>query len=66
MDKATKIIIYLIIGALAIGILRNSSGFALSTGTLFNGFNTSLSLLSGGSPSIGGSAPANTVPNTGA
>lgn len=47
MSKVTQIIIYLITGAIILDVLTHSAGFSQSTGTLFNGFNTSLKTISG-------------------
>lgn len=48
MNSITKIVIYLIIGAIGLDILTHASGFSTATSSVFKGFNKSLSTISGG------------------
>ena len=46
MSTATKIVIYLIIGAIILDVLTHASGFATAVGSTGNAFNTSLKTIS--------------------
>ncbi len=48
MNDVTKIIIYLMVGAIAVGIVMHSQGYSTAAGGLFNGFNSSFKTITGG------------------
>ena len=48
MNSVTKIIMYLIVAAILLGVWTHASGFATATGSATNGFNNALKTISGG------------------